>query len=345
MSGTEDAHRRAPERRPGVTINEVARRAGVSKATVSRVLNRPEIVAPSKRKIVLQAIEQLGFQPSHAASGLKSGKYQAIALLVADVSQPWYAMMTKSVEAALDDQGYRVQLGDLGHDWRELVSYVDTIQQQGVDGAIVSTGDRLVRPALDALTRAKVPIVMAGQRLDRMGIPSVSYDDVGGARIATRHLVERYGANVAFLGLIRNSLLAGERYRGFASVLKNHHAKPRQLAITTNGYGYEAGHDAMRARLTDEDPPRAVLAANDQLALGAMRAITDHGLQIPDDVAMVGFGDTDFAPYVRPALSSVKGAVDDVARLAGKKLLALIHDQPIKELDVVPRDLVVRESS
>lgn len=328
-----------------VTIEDVAQLADVSIATVSRVINQPNIVNVATRGRVQSAIERLGYRPNMAASGLKSGSFRNVCFLVADISQPWYSMLTKAVEKLLDGRGFRLQLFDISHSHNRLLDFLSELPKLSVDGAILSTGDYLadaeVLRALEKLS-TRLPLTVAAQRLDQLGIPSVVYDDRGGAFVATSHLLEGYGAPVAYLGLIPGSLIAAERYAGYKAAVEEAGEEPLQVDVF--GFGPSAGLDAMR-RLLASAQPSGLLAANDELALGAMRVLSEAKIEVPRDIGIVGFGDTTFAPYLTPSLSSVHGPVDDIAELVVGGLFSLLDGGKPKLLRSIPRELVVRESS
>lgn len=329
-------------------ITEVAAEAGVSIATVSRVMHQPSLVSASTRERVEAAIVRLGYRPNLVAAGLRSGVWRAVAVVVADVSQPWYANLTKALESTLDRWGFAAFLYDLDHDPERLLRYLDTSPQQGVAGLIVSTGDRLDHPGVpDAMLRVyeRLPIVLAGQRLVDSGIPSVVYDDRSGARDAAEHLIETAGVPIAYLGYLPRSYLGEERYQGYAEVVLQHGQDPKAWAWPSGGYDYRHGYEAAARALAGGPPPRAILAANDQLAVGALRALRERGLSVPDEVAIVGFGDLDIAPYLHPALSSVEGSARKIAERCCKALMALIAGEPAPDLEAIERKLVVRDSS
>lgn len=335
-----------PPRRPS-TIAEVALRAAVSVATVSRVINTPDVVRPSTRERVEATIRELDYRPNRAASGLRSGAFRTIALLVGDVSQPWYAKLIKAVETALDAWGYAALVYDLDHDVERLVRYLDGCTQQGIEGVIVSTGDELEQPRIrEAMARLhrRLPLVVTGQELASLPLPCVVYDDRRGACEATEALLRASGSPVAFLGILPNSALTAQRFRGFAETVEAAGQPLDGWAWATDGLDYRHGYDAARRELARGARPAGLLASNDQLALGAMRAFHDAGLRVPEDVSVVGFGDTEFSPFTQPSLASVEGSVDQIAQLACGALMDLIGGRAPAPLQVVGRSLVFRES-
>ncbi|WP_158309615.1 LacI family DNA-binding transcriptional regulator [Saccharopolyspora spinosa] len=333
------------------TMAEIAEATGFSISTVSRALNRPELVAENTRKKVLKVADELSFHPNRAASGLRSGSHRCLALLVGDISQPWYSMIAKSVDTVCAEHSFALQLKSFGHDQAKALSYLARIPYEGVDGIIINTGDDLgspeIRAQLARIAERGIHVVTIGQTIPGLDVPTILYDDYCGAEEATAHLVEDWGVPLVFLGAIRGSVPAENRWQGFSSVVRRH-GQADGIRIVTDGYDYKAGYSAMSAHLRVGPWPKGVLASNDQLAVGAIRAITDLGGTVGTDIAVVGFGDLDFAPYLVPPLSSVSGSVQEIAGAATNRLISLVKGEaqgnampPI----TVPRKLVIRESS
>lgn len=333
------------------TMAKIAEATGFSISTVSRALNRPELVAEKTRKQVLKVADDLSFHPNRAASGLRSGSHRCLALLVGDISQPWYSMITKSVDTVCAEHSFALQLKSFGHDRAKALSYLARIPYEGVDGIIINTGDDLgipeIRAQLARIVERGIHVVTIGQTIPDLDVPTILYDDYSGAEQATTHLAEAWGMPLAFLGAIRGSIPAEDRWQGFRSVVRSH-GQTDGIRIVTDGYDYKAGYSAMAAHLRVGPWPRGVLASNDQLAVGAVRAIKDLGGTVGTDIAVVGFGDLDFAPYLVPSLSSVSGSVQEIAGAATNRLISMVKGEaqgtaipPI----TAPRKLVIRESS
>lgn len=333
------------------TMAMIAEAAGISIATVSRALNRPELVAEKTRKKVLRVADELRFHPNRAASGLRSGSHRCLALLVGDISQPWYSMIAKSVDTVCAEHSFALQLRSFGHDQGKALSYLGRVPYEGIDGVIINTGDDLgipeIRAQLAKIVEMGIHVVTIGQTIPGLDVPTILYDDYSGAEQATTHLVEDWGAPLVFLGAIRGSILAEERWQAFRSVVRRQ-GRGDGIRIVTDGYDYQAGFSAMSAHLRVGPRPKGVLASNDQLAVGAMRAIAEFGGGAGVDIGVVGFGDLDFAPYLLPSLSSVSGSVREIAGAATNRLISLVKGEAQGDVMpplTVPRKLVVRESS
>lgn len=337
---------RIPSRSPGVT--EVAKQAGVSIATVSRVVNQPELVAPATLERVRKVMHELHFRVNPAASALRRGDFKTVSVVVASLSQPWYAELTRSIRVELRKLGYGIIVVDLEHDLNGLEQYLNNTTGHGSSGIIVSTGDYIDAPGTRAaleMTRERMPVVVAGQHLSDATWPTVQYADREGAREATRHLLDVSGGPVAFLGRIHNSYHGAERQAGFEDALLERDIDPAGWIWEIGGVHYGAGHAATAAALSRGIRPLAILGVNDEVALGAMRALHEAGLSVPGDVRVVGFGDTPFASYLAPSLSSVHGSVEQIASLACTALVQMFIGEDERGVTLVQRRLVVRESS
>lgn len=329
-------------------VTEVARLAGVSIATVSRVINHPEIVAPKTLERVKEVMDQLDFQVNHAASGLRRGNFRTIAIIVASLSQPWYTKLIRAVRVELEQRNFRSLIFDLEHDQDNLRGFLESAASHGSNGLIVSTGDYLDGPETQsalAKARARMPLVVAGQYVDGATWPTVQYADRLGALEATRHLLDVAGPPVAFLGALKNSYHGNERRAGYEDALAERGLDPAEWVWEIDDVHYEAGYHSTIAQVREGRVPRAILAVNDELALGAQRAVSEIGLRIPEDVALVGFGDTPFLPYVTPSLSSVNGSAEEIARRICDALWAMLDEVEPVPIAIVERTLVVRESS
>ncbi|MGW6461821.1 LacI family DNA-binding transcriptional regulator, partial [Streptomyces sp. NPDC055078] len=330
------------------SIVDVARTAGVSVATVSRVLNRPEMVSDATRQRVENAMAQLDYHVNRAASGLRGGYFRTVSIIVGSLSQPWYAMLVRALRAELQRRGYATLLYDLNHDMGSLADTLGSLARQGSEGIVLSTGDRLDDPAtVAALRRARdrFPMVVVGQPIEDATWPTVQYDDRGGAYEATGHLLGIGADPVAFLGALPGSYLGDERFAGYAAALAERGLDPAEWCWPLDGTSYSSGHSAVTAHLEAGRVPGGILAVNDEVSLGASRALADAGLRVPDDVAVIGFGDTDLLPYVSPSLSSVHGPVEEIATITCSAIWDMFSGGKPTGVEVVGRSLITRESS
>ncbi|MET7422184.1 LacI family DNA-binding transcriptional regulator [Dactylosporangium sp. NPDC005555] len=337
-----------------VTQEDVARRAGVARKTVSNVISDYPHVSDRIRKRVLAAIEELGYQPNRAAQNLRTGRSGMIGLAVPELDVSYFAELTRLVVQATERRGLTVLIiqtfGDL---IREHASLNGFGHQRLIDGLIcspiASSGD-------DILNRGGgFPVVLLGEQVsvapDHAGIDHVGIDNVAAARTATEHLLSLPRRRVAFVGASRStdSHMADLRLAGYRQALASAGVPLRpELVFSVNGYHRRDGAEAGRRilALPPEERPDGVFCANDLLAQGLMRALHDTGYRIPHDVAVVGFDDIDEATYSIPSLTSVSPDKAQIAETAVALLLDRVNGSDEADHDTVTDfSLVVREST
>jgi LacI family repressor for deo operon, udp, cdd, tsx, nupC, and nupG len=333
------------------TISDVAALAGVSTATVSRVLNHHANVSPAVIVKVSTAIERLQYQKNKAAAQLRQGRARTVTLVIANLSQPWYATLTSGIRRQLSPHGYEAVVHDLGFEFGEadLSAVLSTISPATTDAVLLATASRLDEPRLLTVLyklAAEVPLVVLGQPIPEANWSTVSYADRRGAREAVGHLVSIGCRSVAFLGQYPNSYLASERFGGYQDALVDAGLfDPRwvwQVSDFTYGEGY-----AVTSRMTSAtDFPQGIFAVNDELAIGAMRALPDISLHVPDDVCVVGFGNGAVGSYLpSTTLSTVDGSAREVVSAATEALLKMINGGGPSEVQYVSRGFINREST
>lgn len=343
-SATEPRERRTS--RPNV--NAVAKAAGVSNATVSRVINQPELVAPETRERVTKAMASLNYHVNVAASSLRRGHGKSVSLVVASMAQPWYTKLVRALRAEITKHGYSTLLYDLEHNSQSLLRYLQTAAHEGASGVILATGDFIDSPEVVAAMKyahETTPMVVIGQQIEGAPWPTVQFDDVEGSYKATMALAKQAQGRVAFLGRLKNSYLAGERLKGYLMAMNEIGTDPTPWIWDMSGFGYAAGYEIVSEHLRTRTMPNALLAVNDEIALGAARAISDAGLTIPGDIQLLGYGNTDFLSYVVPSLSSVGGSAGDVAEIATVALWSAFEGHTYQPLTILKRSLIHREST
>lgn len=328
-----------PAARP--VMADVARLAGVSHQTVSRVLNGHPNVRPQTKEDVLAAIRQLGYRPNAAARSLVTGRTHALGVISFDTTLYGPASMLYGIERAAHS-GYSVTITSLpAFDRRSMQEAVDRFLGQGVEGIIVIASEM---PALEALTgvAADVPLVAVGCGT-RAPLDSVAIDNIAGAFQATRYLLDLGHPTVHYVGGPDSTLDARERAEGWGRALRETGTTEPEIVRGdwSARSGYEIGHEL--ARMPEVS---AVFCANDQMALGLLRALGEHGRQVPADVSVVGFDDIPESAFFLPPLTTVR---QDFGEL-GKQALRLLVDRicgrpaPGARLPVTP-ELIVRSSA
>lgn len=330
-------------RRP--TVVEVAAHAGVSIASVSRVLNG-KLVRPDTTDRVRTAVAELGYRPDATGRSLKLGARQQIALAVDDIGNPVYTEMMRGVQDGLARSGTQLLLSSAGHDPDDLLALVRSLSRGYADGLIISPLRR--SPALvQALVRSPVPVVLIGDLGDDTPLDRVRVDSALAVRMAHRHLRDTGRTRIAFVNGPEDTAPGRARLEGFRQATAES-GTPEGPVIATDGFTVDAGERAWPtvAALRGRDRPDALIAANDLLALGILRAALTSHRRVPAALAVVGIDDIEFARIFSPSLTSVSLQARERGRIAAALLLDRMAAPaaPPRTVSVTP-SLVVRESS
>lgn len=290
-----------------ISVKDVAAAAGVSVGTVSNVLNMPSKVAPDTIARVQRAIDELGFVRNDAARQLRAGRSRSIGLVVLDIANPFFAEVARGAQERAAEDGITVLLGGSDESAEREASYLDLFREQRVNGVLVTpVGDEVT--SLRPLRDAGVPVVLLDREPAESGYSSVAVDDVEGGRLAVRHLLDTGRRRIAFVGGPLGLRQVADRLAGARLAVADRpdaSLEVIEIPALTVLHGREAG-GALAAR-AGEVRPDAVFAANDLVAVGILQAMSlMSGLVVPDDVALIGYDDIDFAAATVVPLSSIR---------------------------------------
>lgn len=322
----------------------------MSIGTVSNVLNRPDLVAEATREKVQAAIEELGFVRNASARQLRAGRSMTIGLVVLDVSNPFYTDVARGVEDEASANGFYLILCNSDGSPAREARYLRLLEEQRVAGALVTPLKRRT-PALDALQKRGIATV-ALDRIGRGDHCSVAVDDVHGGRLAAEHLLELGREDLVFINGPASIPQCVDRRRGLQRALKNHpRATFHEIGVLT--MNAKAGEAAAMEILAAKRLPNGIFCANDMLALGALRAVLHAGMRVPDDIAIIGYDDVDFASGALIPLSSVRQPSYELGSTAFKMLLTEMttkgkghtHESVIFKPELVARSSTVGEVS
>ena len=302
-----------------VTISHVADRAGVSPTTVSHVLSGKRVVGETTRRTVMEAISELGYRPNQAARHLRTRQSHVLAVLVPDITNPFYAVLTRGLADAVDAAGYGtfVCSTDGQHD-RERKFFQD-VMDRGVDGIVFASGE-LASEITFGPGDHTTPIVCIGDHLEHPMCDAVIPDDEAGSRDA--------GAFLAGRGYTRIAMIQGPprygtaRTSGFRAAMQAAKRRVPPAHMVRGDWTRKGGYQAMKTLMALPERPDAVFCANDLMAIGALDVAHELGLSVPDDVAIVGFDDVDAATIVTPQLTTVRNPAYDLGCAAGDLALS-----------------------
>jgi LacI family transcriptional regulator len=324
------------------TVYEVAKRAAVSPATVSRVLsNSTHPVSAETRLKVLRAARELNFLPNALARSLLLRQSKAIGVLIPDVSNPYYAGILRGVEDMAGQHGYSVIACNTDRNREKQLAYLRSLLERRVDGIVV-TGGTFEHEEARLLKHMGLPAVLIGRHPVRL--PTVGVDNHAAARLAVQHLIDLGHRRIAFVAGPPQSLTAHDRLEGYRSTLEAAGLKPSPELVVAGDFTAASGYEATFQLMQTGDPPTAIVASNDRMAIGAMRALHEMGLEVPTEVSVVGFDDAPLAPFVVPALTTVSVPMYDLGRKAAELLFARLGGRRVSSLELEVK-LVVRETT
>ena len=344
-SGASPSGRRTRRRSSGkVTIEDVARAAGVSVTTVSRVLRDHQDVHTETRALVRETVEKLGYRPSPIARALVSGQTRLLALLVSDITNPFYPQLAKSIEREAASSGYMVVICNTEDRVAETRRSVTCLVNQGLDGVIHASAGRDEAALLTVLADPR-RVVFTNRPPKARSVSCIVSDNAGGAAALTHHLLEKGHRRIGFIGGPSYARNATERLDGFTRAMRE--VPDAEPFVTTGDFSIMSGEKAVTKWLGSKCELSAIIAVNDSVAVGAMGALVSRGYKLPVDMALAGFDGTEIAasPVVR--LTTVDQHVDEMGRRAVRLLLRQLIEPgaftPFRE--VLPPQLLVRDST
>jgi len=332
---------------PIVTIKDVARSAGVSAMTVSRVINGSERVSPDTRRRVERAIADLGFVPSRLARGLSRQRTGAIAVIVPDVANPFFTLIVRGVEDVARRSGYRVILCDTRADLATERDVIEEMMAHRVEGIVIAPVSDRSRAHLRRLQGFGVPFVLIDRVVPGIECDAVLGDSVGGARALVEHLLALGHRRIGLIVESDDVSTARDRRRGYEDALVAAGVLVDPALVARATVDPAGGREGMAQLLALEPRPTAVFTVNSLVALGAIEAVRAAGLDVPDDVALVCFDDIEYVSRLYPFLTVMMQPAETFGTFGAQLLLERIGDgaEPARRRTVVlPGEFVVRRS-
>ena len=328
-----------------VTIIQVAAEAGVSVGTAARVINNDAHVAPETRSRVSDVMARLGFVPNRQARSLAGGKTNTIGVLVPDLATAYIGEIMHGIDAELALSQLDLMLFTTHRTAAKEANYVANMVRGMVDGLLVV----LPRNPADytgTLTRRNFPFVLIDHQGNGEPCPAVGATNWQGAYNATEYLIKLGHTRIGFITGSMDLGAATDRLDGYKSALRIRHIPEDSRLVYEGTFFQPDGYAGACALLNLENPPTAIFASNDAMAMGAMDAVRSRGLRIPEDVSIIGFDDVPQAALVRPALTSVRQPLEQMGRIATQMLLDRLKDPEQESTRIeLPTELIIREST
>ncbi len=329
-----------------VTIKDVARRAGVSIATVSHVINGTRKVSSKTASRVWQAVEELGYQPNGIAQSLRTRTTHAIGVVVSDITNPFFATLVRGAEDAALEVGYSLVVCNSDEDPEKEEMYIRLLWKRRMDGLLIAPARDGTSPALQELVRNKIPFVFIDRKAKGIEADVVLSDNVGGAYLATRHLIEKGHRRIGIILGIPGSTTTEERFAGYCQALEEAGLLLDKKLVNWGKYKLEGGRKACSELLSLEDPPTAIFSTNNQMTKGVLQELFARNISIPR-IAVVSFDDFDLAELFIPPITVVTQNPYQIGYIAFQVLLERISRPDNKEFKEirVPVELKIRGSA
>jgi LacI family transcriptional regulator len=330
---------------PRPTMQDVAERAKVSKATVSHVINNTRFVEESTRERVNQSIKELGFRPSAVARGLATHQTFTIGVLISDQSNVFFGEVIRGIEEVFLPENYGLMVCSTAEILEREAHYLDLLLSQRVDGIIAAATSQYWR-AISEAEKLHTPIVFVDRAFDELEGCFVGTNNQEGAYLGVKHLIENGHQKIGILSGFERLSTMRERYQGYEQALIEAGIEINHDWIISSELSVEAGRKALHKLMSLPDPPMAVFSNNNLVTLGALIEMKQMCLRCPEDLAFVGFDDHPWAAVSDPPLTVVKQPAQEIGEIAARMLLSLIRDEPVEDYQVLLAcELVVRQSS
>ena len=327
-------------------MKDVAQQAGVSPSTVSHVINDTRFVSQQLRDRVLHAMRELNYQPSAVARSLRTKRTQVVALVIPDITNPYFPEVARGVQDVAEENEYSVILCNTDRVRGRELRFLKALRGQRVDGLILNPSE-VTSGDLQDLQDAQIPVVLIGSQIDHPDLDVVMVDNVQGAHDAVSHLIDLGHRRIGLVGGSRAASSGEQRFQGYIRAMADHDIPIDEEIITEGRFTREGGYESMKRLLALQSPPTAVFASSDVMAIGALMAIQEEGLQVPNDVSLVGFDDIAEASTTTPKLTTVSQPKYQTGQVAAQLLFDRVEGASPGERQkiVLSHQLVIRDST
>ena len=327
------------------TIDDVSKRAGVSRSTVSRVVADNGYVSEAKRRAIQQAIAELGYRPNTLAQALRSNRSNMIGAVVVDVGTPYFANMVYGLQRATRKAGKALLVSSGYADQDEEARAIIELVDRSCDGIVLYL-ERPLRPDVaEILRQARIPVVTIGRKDDAVARGAVTLDNFGGARAAMNFLIEQGHRKIVHLSGQADFGDTVARLEGIAAALAEHGMSMADITVVSGIFHQDFGYSATMDLLDQGHDFTAIFAADDDMAAGVLLALRHAGKSVPDDVSVIGFDDAFHARHLWPPLTTIRQPIDEIGETAADLLLRLLGEPgPGTLQNIIGTALVVRDS-
>lgn len=330
-------------------LADIAEYTGLSISTVSRVINghtRKYRISNKTKDLILSAANELNYRPNALARGLRLKKTHSIGLVVPDISNPFFAYVTRIIQNYAHSSGYSLIVCNTDENIESEKEQIELLLSKGVDGFIIMpVGIEYLH--IEELLNENYPMVLLDRCFESLNTNSVLVDNFQGAYTATEHLISLGHTNIAIILGLRNTYTTNERLRGYIKALEDNNLPINSQNIVGKDYRIENGYIETKFLLSLENPPTAIFTTSDLITIGALKAIYEENLNISEDISLIAFDDSEFAPFLKSPLTAIRQPKEIMGEMAVKLLLDDINvkkEENVKSKILLKPKLIIRES-
>lgn len=331
------------------TIKDIANVLNISAAAVSKALHNDTRISEKTKKAVRQVAENLNYQPNHLASALRSGKSNLVGVIVPKTNSNFFSSAIHNIEEVLNEKGYNVIITQSNESFEKECKNIDTLLYLQVDGIIASMANETTNlEYFEKIKAAKIPLITFDRGENDLNVDYIGIDDYNSSHLIVDHLVSQGCKRIAHIGGFKRTRIYNNRIKGYVDAIKKHNLPLDDELILESALTIEDGRQKMLQLLELENKPDAIYAAGDFAALGALQVLNEQNIKIPDEIALVGFGNEPFTDMVTPRITSVNQHAYKIGRIAAETFLSYSKKKNSnQELNkqILKAELIVRSSS
>ncbi|WP_405564074.1 LacI family DNA-binding transcriptional regulator [Polaribacter sp. Asnod6-C07] len=331
------------------TIKDIANVLNISAAAVSKALHNDSRISEKTKKAVRQVAKNLNYQPNHLASALRSGKSKLVGVIVPKTNSNFFSATIHNIEEVLNEEGYNIIITQSNESFEKECKNIDALLYTQVDGIIASMANETVNLEFyEKIKTAGIPLITFDRGENDLNVDYIGIDDYNSSHIIVNHLVEQGCQRIAHIGGFKRTRIFNNRIRGYIDALKKHNLPLDEELLIESDLTVKDGRKKMEQLLALDNRPDAVYVAGDYAALGALQVLQEKEVKIPDEIALVGFGDEPFSAMVTPSITSVNQHSYKIGRIAAETFLEYTKKPKIEQSlnkIILDSDLIIRASS
>ena len=331
------------------TIKDIANALNISAAAVSKALHNDSRISEKTKIAVRKVAEELNYQPNHLASALRSGKSNLVGVIVPRTNSNFFSSVIQNIEEVLNKEGYNIIITQSNESFNKECDSIDALLFTQVDGIIASMANETVDLSYYEKIKSKgIPLITFDRGENDLNVDYIGIDDYNSSHLIVNHLIEQGCDRIAHIGGYKHTRIFNNRIKGYVDALKKHDLPLDDELLIESSLTIEAGREKMLQLLALENKPNAVYAASDYAALGALQILNEKNIKVPDEIALVGFGNEPFTSMIIPSISSINQNSEEIGKKAAEQFLFYVKKEHISQSlnkIILNAELIVRDSS